>query len=413
MSEYFNVNPAEVFGMGALAEHLTESMTKVDQLVVEAQPGEGYTGAMMMALKPAISEYATGTATRLTSRHRTVTHMGYSLRQAGWRYTAADRSHAEDLVKQHSRLSQTEVCTPTDDNRLQVDDLTGAASYPVGEIPDLTAPPHRQADIKGLIDQTSGLLVDIDEGIRKVTDIVLDDPWSPLSEVVKPLSGNWTELERAGEVFSKCGTATETIGGSLKSGAERVDKAWDGSAAVAFQSYQEGLVKALEWEGPMGRIADRVLQATSKQIQDTAKEVLQKINDFVENRIVKKGLKDALIGLVASATPGSWLVTIEKAFELGKTLYDFVMEIKKVIDKINQLITDAKSVIDALKNPADFAQKKIEDKLKPIKDKIDKAEDRAQFVSDLAGVADMNALNGAPKTEYTSPAGPAAYEDAK
>ncbi|TSE00776.1 hypothetical protein FOS14_07135 [Skermania sp. ID1734] len=400
--ESFAVDCAEIFGMGTLAQELAVRAEQARGLLPLATHSDGYHG-LMWALKPAIDGFAADTQTRLLARQQGLESLGFDLRKAGWRYNTQDRANADSIADQHARIQEGAEA------RYSVDEMPGAARFPLSEPSDLSPPEVAAADVASVIDETRGVVSGVDAAIRTITGWIRDEPWSPLLMVIEPLSGNWTELERAGEIFAKSGNASEDVAKNLDRGADRVNSTWDGKAALEFLDYAGRLARALEWEGPLGRIAERVLQATSEQIQSVATVILQKINDVVRNRIVKSGLRDVFAKVATTLVPGGWVVTLGvQAYEIGSALVDLHHEIQQLLDQIKKVIEDARAVLDTLHNPADLTPAN----LVPLREKVRDAADGASLAEDLVRVAGIGAVLRAPTSKYAAPQGSSAWENA-
>lgn len=429
MGSTFMAHSPNIYGTGRLVRQLSEPATGALGLLQAPRAGAGYDGILAL-IKPGVDAYADAAHRRMLSRANSLSLDGIELQQAAWRYASADRATADELARIHTRHLPGPSARPGD--LTSVDELPGAITYPLGITPDVGVPPEREADIAGLIGSTKGVLTDVDKAIRTVTkwagehcgqtcglDSADKDGWSPLEEVIKPLCGNWAELERAGEIFRKAGECAESVAGRLGTSTAEIDHHWDGKAARAYVEHIQQLEGALAWEGPLGRIAERVLKKTSTEIQDAAKTILNKLNEFVQSEVVKKALADVALKIATMLQPGiGWLYnaakigsTIRNIYNLSMALYKLYTEISALLDRANKLIKDAKTVLEALENPRDFAEKKAEEKLKPYRDKLEKQEDREQFGRDLGHLANGRGAQSVPAGPHKPATGPGAWEN--
>ncbi|MGW5318471.1 hypothetical protein [Nocardia thailandica] len=367
-----------------------------------------------------MAEFGEQMGLRLSGRASSLDYVGYELKRAAWRYSSQDRQNADKLADAHSRI----------DNNLggytsySVDPMADATEFPAGDTPDLTMPEHRETDVRAIIDQSTGILTELDQNVRYGTQMAhkmlpslfSEQGWSPLEDIVAPLVGNWEELERAGECFQKAGTASETAAATLKSGSSQLSGSWRGKAADAYQDYGLRLANAMDWEGPIGRIAEAVTTATSEQAQAAASELLTFVNKKFQEEIIDKGIKMVLEKAVTSFVPGvGWLYTAAKTgkdlYDLGMALWNIYQEVNQMLDKIKQLVADAKAVLEALKNPQDAAAKEINQRIDKVKGQIDKANEKIAMASDIARAADVTSVTKAPKDNYTAPTGAGAWEN--
>ncbi|MDG3015257.1 hypothetical protein [Speluncibacter jeojiensis] len=411
MGENFAAKPAEIGGMGGLAQTSADHLTKLEGLLHEASPSTGYDG-LMEFLKAPVSECTAATVARVQARQSVTLAMAAELKRSAWLFSATDHGNAEALARAHTHtevVNTATACTLA----TTYDVVPGVEQYPATGEPDLSVPEHKGADIRGMIDSTTGVLKDIDAAIQTVTNWVSGSAWSPTAQIVKPLSGNWTELERAGAIYSQAGGGCETVGRNLRDGARRLDASWDGRSAIAYQGYVAHLIKALEWEAPSGRLAERVLAATSEQIQKSAKALLQKVNDVIQEKIIGAGLKDVFVKAATKVLPGQW---IYMAWEIGEAIVELWQEATKVVDTVKTLINDAKAVIEAIEDPVNFAEDKaeaaIKDKLEPITNAVHEARDDAKFAADLTSVADTSAVTGAPSIDFSVGSGDTPWQSA-
>ncbi|WP_280439880.1 hypothetical protein [Nocardia cyriacigeorgica] len=213
----------------------------------------------MKILDDPVNIYADTTGRRLHSRVNVLTDTALDLERAAWMYHTGDQDFAKALARadEHTRTPNTGAprgasVTPEGGKPAkEVDPHPDKVAYPVNDIPDLIAPTSEDANIRELIDSTSGMLKDIDAGIREITgsfNVPDENGWSPLEQLIKPVSGNWSELERAGEVFMKAGAGAEAVAANLHRGSRDVDPYWNGrAAAAAYTDYANKL--ALHWNG--------------------------------------------------------------------------------------------------------------------------------------------------------------------
>ncbi|MFE3546576.1 hypothetical protein ACFXK0_26735 [Nocardia sp. NPDC059177] len=197
-SPIFSAEPTHISGIGGLADELSTVMMHVSSLAKLGSISESV--GIMQILDDPINQFAEITGQRLQSRMTTLSETGYNLRRAAWIYQNTDQNWSEALANAdaHTKVPDTGApsgasITPDGSSpRKEVDEYPGSIPYPANDIPDLTAPPKGESDIRSVIDSTSGMLKDIDSGIKDITGwagVNNGDGWSPLEELIKPISG--------------------------------------------------------------------------------------------------------------------------------------------------------------------------------------------------------------------------------
>jgi hypothetical protein len=204
MGEGFEADPSHIAGYGVLVE---ESQLSAVMMHVQLNGGAdgGFTGLMSLIRQP-VDSYVTETCARLADRAGRLISVGRELQRAAWVYSGADRS-AYELFDALAGIATG------------YRDFPDPAEYPAGEDPTagLAAPEPEDADIREVLDEVGGSIDIIDDAVAWVTG------WSPASTLVEPMSGNWTRLERAGEVLIQAGDATELVAGNLTTPLSTVD----------------------------------------------------------------------------------------------------------------------------------------------------------------------------------------------
>jgi uncharacterized protein YukE len=426
----FSASTEDIFGMGNSASSLAQ--VERDATILARKPGGiefnyrgsgGYTSPgiiELVGIDKAVAEFGELMGLRISSRSSGLDYLAYELKRAAWRYSSQDRATADQLADAHSRI----------DGNLggytaySVDPMASATQFPAGETPDLAMPEHRETDVRAIIDQSNGILTELDQNVRYGTQQVhkvvpalfTDEGWSPLEQIVAPLVGNWEELERAGECFQKAGTASEVAAETFKSGNAQLSRSWQGSAADAYQDYGLKLSNAMAWEGPIGRIAEAVLTATSEQAQAAASELLTYVNKKFQEEIIDKGIKKVLEKAVTSFIPGvGWLYTAvttgKDMYDMGMALWNIYQEAEAMLDKIRTLVKDAQAVLDALENPQEAAANELNQRIDKVKGQIESATEKIELATDIAAAADITAVTNAPKENYIAPTGAPAWEN--
>ncbi|WP_051163656.1 hypothetical protein [Nocardia brevicatena] len=337
----FQVSVEDLFGMGNLASTLAQ-VEREAKTVANSPSNFPYTesyktsgginvpGLIEVArIDEVVSMFATKMASRLTSRSGGLDHIAFELKRAAWRYSSTDRTTADQLADAHSGIENYGGHTG-----YNVDPMANATEFPAADVPDTSLPAHKETDVRAIISASEGILTDLDTYIQQGTKWLHDnvthsgnkDGWSPLEQVVGPLLGNWAELERAGECFSKAGTASEAVAATFTAGNGQLGRSWQGEAADGYHDYGDRLAKAMDWEGPIGRIAEAVLVATSEQAQAAATSLLTYLNTKFQEVIIDRGLRTLLETAVTKLAPGigwfSLIRDIGKWYDLGTDIWN-------------------------------------------------------------------------------------------
>lgn len=423
----FKVEPKDLFGVGNVTNILGLSEREAAMLA-RAPQSFSYKGdggfdvpglIAVVGIDKAVSEFSAAMESRLNSRTTSLDYISYELKRAAWRYTAQDRATADQIAESHSKIENYGGY-----NGLHVAPMTDATPFSPGDHPDTGMPTPRTTDIRAVIDQSKGILTEIDQAVREVTawvsqhitDVGGKEGWSPLEQVVGPLTGNWAELERAGECFKKAGAASETVAASLTARNSDLAHTWQGKAADSYQDFGGRLTKAMAWEGPIGRISEAVLSAMVEQALAAIVDLLNYVNKKFKEEIVDQALKFIRDTAITAGIPGvGWMAAAvrgaTKAYNLGMAIYHIYTEVAEMIKKIKEMIEAAKAVLVVLENPEAAAEKEINQRIDKVKEKVDKADKLAGLGQDVISAGDITAITRAPKDKYAAATGTEAWAD--
>ncbi|WP_199430908.1 hypothetical protein [Qaidamihabitans albus] len=372
MGEGFAVEEGHLAGFSVLSGELSGQVASLmGHVSREARPDTGYTGLMEL-LKPPVEAYAQATTVRLANRVDRFNGMAKELNRAAWMYTGQDE----------------EAYQTFDDPRMPWEptgykDFPDPVSYSPGEEPALDAPPHEDADVRGLLDEVGGLINTVDDAIAFITG------WSPVSALVEPMSGNWTELSRAGTVLTQTGDGAEVVAHNLTSQLATLDGHWDGGAAMAFSEYAGKIAAAIEMEGPLNRIVAHVYTAVAGEVENVAQFMVGTLKTAV----------DKIVQAAATAwIPGAGWV---KIIDAVRTAIDIIQEAKALIESLEEVISQVQTVVDAAEDPIGFIEGKVEEKIAPILEKVEQVETGVSIAEDVAALADADALSDMPEDNYS------------
>lgn len=372
MGEGFKADSDHIAGYGLLVDEVAGQMSVTSAHVSRDAAADGdFTGIMALLKKP-VDEYAEKTDTRLSDRCDRLLGAGEELKRAAWLYSGAEESAYKDLSM--TGLGPVEY----------IKDYPDPVSYKVPEdaTEGLSAPDPEDADIRELLDEVGGAINGIDDAVEWITK------WSPVSALVSPMSGNWTRMERAGEVLIQAGDAAEIIATNLTEPLKKLDSHWNGGAAIAFDDYVHDIAKAISMEGPLNRIVGDVYKVVAEEIKKCAQWMVS----------VLKAAVDKIVEAAASYwIPGAgwWRIieAVRKAVDIFNAGKQMLEDLETVRDQVN-------TVVEAAQDPIGFVEGKVEEQLEPIREKIDQVNKGADVAGDVADLTDADAWKDAPDEDY-------------
>lgn len=379
MAEGFKANPDHIAGYGLLVHDAGMDLSSVASYANQAaRADDGFSGLMSLLRAP-VDAYAYATYNRLYPKHLLLTRSADSLNTAAWMYTTAD-------VNAYTTYNQT----LDGQTQAQVKDFPNPVAYPPADDPvaGLKAPEPENADIRAILDEIGGSINIIDDAVYFFTN------WSPVSALVEPMSGNWTRLERAGEVLKQVGDGAEKVAGNLTGGLSTLDPNWNGGSAQEFNGYITKLAKGIDMEGPLNRIVAGVYKLVAQQVEKVATWMVE---------VLKKAVDKILQAASTSWIPGyGWV----KIIDAVKTAIDVFIEAKALIEELDKVIGAVQQVVDLAKDPIGFLEGKAEEKLAPYKEKIEQAQAGYDVAKDLAELSDTKVWGESPTGTYEVGADP-------
>jgi hypothetical protein len=370
MAEQFSVKEGYVVGYGRLAQEVAGQLSSVIDHVGEARPTTGYDGLMSVLSGP-MSTYCDLTAQRISGRGVLLRDLPDELNVLAWRYYTTDVDQYTTYYTRQKQIGPDEFIPIT---TAVVKPFPNPHPFSPGTEPSLEVPGHEDPDIQGLIDEVGGSINAIDWAVSHVTG------WSPVEAIVQPLSGNWTELERASEVLTQVGDGVQQVADNLRSQLGTLGTAWDGGAAIAFETWMESLIEALEIEGPINRLVGQVLPPLAGEFEKAAEFMVSTLKTAVDK--------------IATTIATGWVPFLGwyKVYDTVKTVIHVFDEAKTLIDSLSDTIETAQAVIEAAQDPLGFVEGSVRERLEPYLQ-------GAQNAQDLAAL-DPTDLTGAPDDYY-------------
>lgn len=376
--EGFTADPAHIAGYGELVGTSAVDSFRVATFVADNARSDGGFSGLMSALSGPVDTYADKAHDRFYGRGRRFGTTDVELTRTAWLYTDADESF---WVIWGGGSPPTPI---------GVRDYPDPVGYPPGtDIAGmLTAPAVEAASLEDAIDETGGTLDAIDDVVRTVTG------WSPVEQIVEPLSGRWPSLEQKAEVLRIAGEASEQIAANLTSSLSTLDSHWNGGAAQAFIDHVTGAARALEYEGPLNRVVADVYDLVAAKIAEAAAfmvDVLGVAADRVRNALTSGWL------------PGA---NVYRIYEAVRAAWDVFNEARQLVEDLREAIDQVRAVIEAAQDPAGAAEDWLREELAPVLETAEDAEQARRRAEDLEVLSDPTALTDEPTTAYQPGADP-------
>lgn len=378
MGDGFEADPDHIAGFGVLVDEIAGQTTELSAFVRHAKADEGFTGLMSLLEGP-VNTYAQAACDRLDSRFDRLNNASTELTRAAWMYSGADEDAYNDI--------SMNAGGPED----VIKDYEDPVSYDLAEdaTGKLEPPKVKDADIRGLLDDVGGLIDGIDDAVAYLTG------WSPVSELVEPMSGNWNSLDTAGAVLHDAGDAAEKIAANLTEPLSKLDEHWTGGAANDFHDYANDLAAAIAIEGPLNRIVGDIYGVIAPEIEKCAKWMVETLGQAVD-KVVEAA--------ATSWVPGAgWYKAAEavyKAIEVFEEAKKMIGELEIVFEKVEVVVEIAEDPMDA---GLDELEKEFKDlkQVKALEKEIKKLEEGAEVAADLAELTDTSPWEDAPEDDYS------------
>ncbi|GAA1481560.1 hypothetical protein GCM10009624_20000 [Gordonia sinesedis] len=405
MGEAFRVAPAQLAGVGNFVGQSVDDYQRVMTLLGEGGTTEDF-GGLMAALRGPVLTLNESTRTRWSDMGKSLGSISIGLRKSAWLFHDTDADNA-DAFNKHVRyvgrtcgpeetLATTELDPNDPSRKVDIDAYPGAAGVGQPTAIDVGSPPQNEPDIRGLIRSTAGWLADIDETVERLAH------WSPIRQAIKPISGNWEELRRIGQVYGKSGTAIGTIGNDVATKTGALDATWDGKAAQAFFAYSRSTTQYIEWEAALGRMLREGFDRAATEFQNAVGAALRVTIEEFEKVISIKG-KTGPVKWLAKALPG--VGTAAQLADLGRALVTIGREVLPLIQRVEQAVNDFKAFIEFAQDPVGYLQKKgkaeIDARLQPYSDRLKEFRRKTQIAKDVVTLMTTSGLTGRETNSYS------------
>ncbi|MDV6260898.1 WXG100 family type VII secretion target [Rhodococcoides yunnanense] len=400
--ETFEGDPSEIAGLGNLLDRIgVDTLASHRYLVDNADLSENVVGQILQRLQPYLAGFQEMTRTRQVHLSANCGEMGVELNKAAWLYADQDQRNY-DLLNTHTTLPPLPgIDRGSSDHAAagHVDEFDGAADY--GHPHGIDYPPTNPAidDLRDVLGDASEWLGEIDRTIFELSG------WSPLREATIPVTGNWNEIRRIGQAYQIAGDAMEAGAESFAAGVRRVDGYWNGAAAQAFTDYADRQLAAMRWEGPAGRTISAICAVISDQLREAALAVVRKIVELLESEVAVDNARGALKVMIKKVPVVGTAWQVESIIEICWTAMDLT---KDLIVKIEKLVDDFGTFLDALGDPEGQVGKKIDDTVRPLNDFLDYGK---QLV-EAGKTADLRPVLDTPDENFSVGTGDEPWRDA-
>ncbi len=392
MGEKLKTAPHEIAGLAVLVNDIHESTLKtVDFVRQHGTPSGDLSGDVLKGLAAPLNAFRDMTADRMSSMAWTNLGTSEELNRAAWMYHDQEAKNYAAL-NQVTRSTQHDLSVADVDvekQGLSTESYASPAPYKAPEEIKLDPPSSIKEDVGQIISEAAGWLGDVNDAIKHATK----GAWSPLDEALQPIAGNWNELKRIGETYKIAGFAFENSAKNLTAGARQVDDHWDGKAALAFQDYAGKQVKAMAWEGPVGRTVNTALEMIADEIKKAAIEIVNKLAEMLEKQVSFDDALDFLKFAVKKIPVVGWTAQAAAIVDIVLKTKDLVM---KLVNEIQEAARSLQTFLEFVSDPISKGQERLNDKLSPITDKLATVQQQASVADDLRLIADTSGPRNKP-----------------
>ncbi|AOD22445.1 hypothetical protein IM25_13220 [Rhodococcus sp. p52] len=393
MGETFKAAPEEVAGAAVLFDDIADDASaSTDYIRAECSVQQGLGAGVLALLSAPLAATADFMSSRYGGLAAVTRSTGVELNRVAWMYAdqeaqTYDALNAnilfEELIDAHYD-SYTPAPGPAAP-------FLDPVTYRKAEEVDLPLSEVGAEDIRQVIADAAGWLGDVDDAIHAATG------WSPLLQFVEPLTGNWNELKRIGDAYRIAAEGMETCGSNVRAGYEQLDPHWDGAAAQSFTEHAERQAAAMEWEGPVGRVAKEMCFFTSDKVRQAAISGVRRLATMLEAEVSLENTTQALKFAVKKIP---WIGTYIQVNTIVEIIRQAASQIDDLVDSVREIVEALEGFLAAMASPSGYLNEKFEEKLAPMTDAYTDTKTKAELAMDIASVADTGDTYNAPKSGY-------------
>jgi hypothetical protein len=418
MSDGFRVDPTYVAGYRTLCWDTVSDLGNVRSFVrTKANSDSYFTGLVMGNLRDIVDAYAAAVDDRLGDRQRTLSSTASELGETAWQYHTRDLENAISMTYDPARGGLVEADFPG-----------GEFAYDRTQVGPLEAPAVDEDGGSDYVMEDAGTDLTVIVEVANFVTSVLGVDFDPVGLVTDPLTGNWNALDQKGQVLAIAGDAAETTADNLTNALPTLFGQWEGGAAESFDGYLNDLTAALRYEGPLNRVVGEVYAGVALIIREGARVAIQLIGMLV-TRIRRYATSTGLLEMggeiVWDTISGAWdwvfgggdfdpLEALREEWEAVKQMYDDAVAI---VDMLQTLHSDVQAVIELAQDPLGALEgelrDRIDEELEPLETSLEELEETGEQIEqgfelaeDLAALADVSDLAGAPAGGYDAGADP-------
>ncbi|MFF0541891.1 type VII secretion target [Nocardia thailandica] len=407
MTDKFNANPSQIAGVSNLYRTIADDLSRCQAYAAQhTSPGTNALGSILNDLMPSMKEFSV-TASNAARNYSTATgNTSVNLNRAAWTYHKVD-VHNYNELNTHTHTIAGTGGSPDQASSGITEAYVDAETYNKPNSIELAQPDATEEQLVKMIEDKSGWLGDLNEGVRYATD----DKWSPLGQLFSPIEGNWSELRRLASAYRTFGNAMEDCSKNVTWGMYQVSSSWDGKAAVAFEDYAQSLSGSVQWWGPVGRAIDHILTITMEEVTAACMRIATNLKEMLEAEVdMSSGTKVAKVLLKKVPVVGTSVQVASLANICLKT-WELI---KPVVDKIKDLVSTVKKFIDKLlgkgKEPSTY--KEMDELVKPFTTSVVSVQKAAALGTELQAVsAGRDSQTGDQSRTYSTGTGSQPWED--
>lgn len=177
---------------------------------------------------------------------------------------------------------------------------------------------------------------------------------SPIEELVKPLVGDWTEMERAQGGWIQAAQACDGVGKNFAALLGQTATSWQGDAGDAFRSRMTSVADGYSTYGEGCRAISELSSALVEGAKAAASgiaTIISFIGDIVERLVVEASVP--VVGWLVGAADvaihiKSFWDKINKGYQLLKKFLTIIHKVVGVIEKIVKVLAVLKTTLQGL-----------------------------------------------------------------
>ncbi|MEO5983414.1 MAG: hypothetical protein ABIQ13_13980 [Pedococcus sp.] len=177
---------------------------------------------------------------------------------------------------------------------------------------------------------------------------------SPIEELVKPLVGDWTEMERAQGGWIQAGQACDGVAQNFAAIPGQTATSWQGSAGDAFRTRMTSIGEGYSTYGEGCKAISELSSALVEGAKAAASgiaTIISFIGDIVERLVVEASVP--VVGWLVGAADvaihiKSFWDKINKGYELLKKFLSILHKVVAVIEKIVKVLAVLKTTLHGL-----------------------------------------------------------------